>query len=143
MATALQIVLKSHLHEAWNNYNSFWYGLISQLIFVIVASGWFTILLRLLANAHPGWRTACTGGIYTGILFTIGKTILGVLLTTNSVKEMFGTSGSLVLILLFVFYCSFIFYYGAAFTKALCDKRNKKMVLDKHAFVYVVKKVRS
>jgi membrane protein len=139
VATALQILLKNHIHEVWSDYNP----LISQLIFVIVASGWFTILFRFLANAHPDWRTASTGGVYTGVLFTIGKTILSALLTLNSLKEMFGTSGSLVLILLFVFYCSFIFYYGAAFTKALYDKRNKKMVLDKHAFVYVVKKVRS
>ncbi|MEP6683320.1 MAG: YihY/virulence factor BrkB family protein [Parafilimonas sp.] len=143
VATALQILLKDYIHEVWSGYNSFWYKLISQLIFVIVASGWFTILFRYLANAHPSWRTAGIGGVFTGILFTIGKAILSVLLTFNSLKEVFGKSGALVLILLFVFYCSFIFYYGAAFTKALSDKRNTKMMLDKHAFLYVVKKVKS
>jgi membrane protein len=143
VATALQILLKNHIHEVWSAYSSFWYKAMSQLIFVIIASGWFTILFRYLANAHPLWRTAGIGGVFTGILFTIGKAILSVLLTFNSLKEVFGKSGALVLILLFVFYCSFIFYYGAAFTKALSDKRNIKMTLDKHAFVYVVKKVKS
>jgi len=142
-ATALQIILKNHLPEIWSAYNSFWYKLITQVIFVIITSGWFTILFRYLANAHPGWRIAAIGGVFTGILFTIGKGILSVLLTFNSLKEVFGKSGSLVLILLFVFYCSFIFYYGAAFTKVWSDKKNKKMILDKHAFEYEVKKVKS
>lgn len=143
IATALQILLKDHIHEVWSDYNSFLYKLASQLIFVVIASGWFTILFKYLANAHPDWRTAITGGVCTGILFTIGKAILSVLLTFNTLKEVFGKSGALVLILLFVFYCSFIFYYGAALTKALCDKKNKKMSLDKHAFMYVVNKVKS
>lgn len=143
IATALQIFLKDYIHEVWSDYNSFLYKLVSQLIFVVIASGWFTVLFRYLANAHPGWRTAITGGVYTGILFTIGKSFLSVLLTFNALKEVFGKSGAFVLVLLFVFYASFIFYYGAAFTKALSDKKNKEMDLDKHAFVYELKKTRS
>src|SRR6478735_1716117 len=143
IATALQLLLKDYIHEAWSDYNSILFKLVSQLIFVIVASGWFTILFKYLANAHPDWRTAFTGGIFTGVLFTIGKLILSLLLTFKGLSEVFGKTGAFVLILLFVFYCSFIFYYGAAFTKAWSDEKKKKMQLDKHAFVYEVKKVRS
>jgi len=143
IATALQLLLKDYIHATWSDYNSFLFKLVSQLIFVVVASGWFTILFKYLANAHPDWPTAFIGGTFTGVLFTIGKLILGLLLTFKSLSELFGKTGAFVLILLFVFYCSFIFYYGAAFTKAWCDEKKKKMQLDKHAFVYEVKKVRS
>jgi membrane protein len=143
IATALQLLLKDYIHEAWSDYNSFLFKLITQLIFVIVASGWFTILFKYLANAHPDWRTAFTGGIFTGVLFTIGKFILSLLLTFKGLSQVFGKTGAFVLILLFVFYCAFIFYYGAAFTKVWSDEKKKKLQLDKHACAYEVKKVRS
>lgn len=143
VATALQILLKDYIHEMWSDYNSFLYKLASQIIFIIISAGWFTILFRYLANAHPDWKTAFTGGIVTGFLFTIGKLILSFLLTFSTLSAVFGKSGSFVLILLFVFYCSFIFYYGAAFTKAWSNEKKKKMHLDNHAYVYVVKEVRS
>jgi membrane protein len=143
IATTLQILLKDYIHQVWSDYNSFLFKLVSQLIFIVIASGWFTIVFKYLANAHPDWRTAFTGGIFTGILFTVGKLILSFLLTFKALSEVFGKTGAFVLVLLFVFYCSFIFYYGAAFTKALCDEKKKKMRLNKHAFFYEVKKVKS
>jgi len=142
VATALQILLKDEMHEVWSDFNWPLYKIISQLVFIVVASGWFTVLFKYLANAHPDWRTALTGGIFTGILFTIGKIILGFLLTFNALSVVFGNSGAFVLVLLFVFYSSFIFYYGAAFTNAWAAFKKKKMLLDKHAYIYEVKEVR-
>ncbi|MBV9963507.1 MAG: YihY/virulence factor BrkB family protein [Parafilimonas sp.] len=143
IATALQILLKNYIHEVWSNFNLPLYKIVTQLIFIIIASGWFTVLFKYLANAHPDWRTALTGGIFTGLFFTIGKIILGFLLNFNTLSVVFGKSGAFVLLLLFVFYCSFIFYYGAAFTNAWSNANNKKMELDEHAYVYEVKEVRS
>jgi membrane protein len=142
-ASALEALLKSYIDEIWNGHNSLLYKIISQLIFIIIATGWFTILFRYLANAHPDWKIAFTGGIFTGVLFTIGKIILGLLLTFNNISTIFGASGSFVLILLFVFYSSFIFYYGAAFTKAFANAQHKKMRLEKYTYTYAVNEVRS
>jgi membrane protein len=57
------------------------------------------------------------GGFVTSILFTLGKIILHWLLTYSNINTLYGTSASIVLLLLFVFYSSLILYYGAAFTK--------------------------
>ncbi len=140
-ASALEVLLKNYINEIWSGYNSLLYKIISQLIFLTIATGWFTILFRYLANAHPNWQTAFAGGFFTGILFTTGKIILGVLLTFSNLRTIFGTSGSFVLILLFVFYSSLIFYYGAAFTKAWANEKNKKMRLEKHVYMYALKEV--
>jgi membrane protein len=70
----------------------------------------------LLPEGKPQWRVAITGGLFTGILFTLGKLILGSLLALSKIQNIYGAAGSFVLILLFVFYVSFIFYYGAMFT---------------------------
>lgn len=142
-ASALQVLLKNYINEIWSGYNSLLYKIITQLIFIIIAAGWFTILFRYLANAHPDWKTAFTGGIFTGVLFTIGKIILGLLLTFSNLRTIFGASGSFILILLFVFYSSFIFYYGAAFTKAWANAKQKKLRLEQHVYVYLVQEISS
>jgi len=139
MASALQGLLKNSDNEIWSGYNSLLYKIITQLVFMIIATGWFTVLFKYLANAHPAWRTALTGGIFTGILFTFGKIILGLLLSLTVLETLFGNAGSFVLVLLFVFYSSFIFYYGAAFTKAWADEGNRKFALEKNAHRYHVK----
>ena len=142
LASGLQALLRGYINEVWNGYHSLLFRMISQVVFIIIAIGWFTMLFKYLANAHPDWKTAFAGGILTGILFTIGKIILGVLLTFSNLKTIFGATGSFVLVLLFVFYTSFIFYYGAAFTKSWAADKNRKMRLEKHAHEYKVEAVR-
>ena len=142
LASALQALLASHLSDFWSGYNSLLYKIVSQLLFVIIATGWFTILFKYIANAHPHWKIAFTGGLFTGILFTIGKIILGLLLTFSNLKTIFGASGSFVLILLFVFYSAFIFYFGGAFTKVWAHHKNKPLQLDKHAYTFTVNQVK-
>lgn len=143
LASTLQLFLSKYINEIWSDYNSLLYKIISQIVFIIIASGWFTILFKYLPNAHPGWRTAFAGGLLTGVLFTIGKSILGFLLTFGNLKTIFGATGSFVLVLLFVFYSSFIFYYGASFTKTWAEKRGRKMRLEKHVYLYTMQEVKS
>ncbi len=139
MASALHGLLKNYINELWGGHYTILNRIISQVIFMIIATGWFTVLFKYLANAHPNWKTAITGGIFTGILFTIGKIVIGLLLSVTVLEKIFGAAGSFVLILLFVFYSSFIFYYGAAFTKAWNDDDHRKMVLEEDVYVYNVK----
>ena len=80
---------------------------------------WFILLLRFLSSGRPEWKACIAGGIFTGILFSIGEILLHALLAYNNIRTIYGASTSLVLLLLFVFYASFIFYFGACFTQAL------------------------
>lgn len=142
LASTFQALLASHLSNIWSGFNSLLYKIISQIIFVVIVGGWFTIVFRYLANAHPSWKVAYTGGLFTGILFTIGKIVLGLLLTFSNLKTIFGAAGSFVLILLFVFYSAIIFYYGAAFTKVWADYKKKPLELDKRAYEYAIDEIR-
>lgn len=142
LASALQALLAGYLDDIWSGFNSLLYKIIAQLVFLVIVTGWFTIVFRYLANAHPSWKIAFTGGLFTGILFTVGKIILGLLLTFSNLKTIFGAAGSFVLILLFVFYSAFIFYYGAAFTKVWADHKKKPLQLDKRAYEYAIEEIR-
>ena len=87
----------------------------SEITSIVIVSAWFIMLFRFLADARPRWKTAIIGGLLTGILFTAGRFLLRALLIDGNVGQLYGASGSMVLVLLFVFYTSFIMYYGACF----------------------------
>ncbi len=142
LASALQALLARHLDDIWSGFDSLLYKIIAQLLFIIIVTGWFTVVFRYLANGHPTWKVALTGGLFTGILFTAGKIILGLLLTFSNLQTIFGTAGSFVLILLFVFYTALIFYYGASFTKVWADHKDKPLLLDKQAYEYGIEEIK-
>lgn len=99
----------------------------------------FIMILKFLADGRPTWRVAVAGGVFTGILFSIGKIFLNLLLSFNQVQTIYGASTALVLLFLFIFYSSFIFYYGACFTKVFAIFINEPIIPTRHAFRYRLK----
>jgi len=105
-------------------------GLLSQLLAFIISlffiAVWFAVLFRYLNDSRPAWRVACAGGLFTSVLFSIGKLLLHFLLTYNNINNIYGASAAIVLLLLFVFYSAMILYFGAAFTKVWSVYQQKK-----------------
>jgi len=112
-----------------------------QLLSLILVIVWFSILFKFLPDGRPAWKTVVAGAIFTGFLFTAGKLILQWLLSYSSMQTIYGASTSSVLLLLFVFYSSFIFYYGACFTKIWAEIRDKPIQPAKHAEKYELSQV--
>ena len=116
--------------------------LLQQFVFHLVSAlatiTWFALILKFLADARPAWNIAIAGGVFTGLLFTMGKAVLRLLLSFNKVQTIYGASTALVLLLLFVFYSSFIFYYGACFTKALAERNHQPIQPTPNAVNYTI-----
>ena len=110
--------------------------LFNHLFSVTIVSTWFAILYKVLPAAKVSWRVVIVGGLFTGVLFTIGKIVIRYMLSLGDITNIFGASGSLVLLLLFVFYASFILYYGACFTKVYASFINRPIQPAKHAIKY-------
>lgn len=110
--------------------------LLKQLISVVAATAWFTLVFKYVSDGYTNWKTTLAGAFFTGLLFTIGKMILGLLLSYSTIKNIYATSTSFVLLLLFVFYCSFMFYYGACFLKVWASHKKHPIVPHKHAIRY-------
>jgi membrane protein len=87
------------------------------ILSVLFVTLWFSVLFRYLPDARAEWKTVLTGGLFTSILFNLGKFALRWLLSYSNLNTIFGTSASIVLLLLFVFYTALIFYFGGAFTR--------------------------
>ena len=116
-AESLKLIFGKYIHEVLPGTGFLFYGALSAIISIIIVSMWFMAVFHYLPDGKPTWRVAFTGGLLTSILFHIGKYILGWLLLGSNIGAIYGASASIVLLLLFLFYSSLIFYFGAAFTK--------------------------
>jgi membrane protein len=106
----------------------------SEISSIVIVAAWFIILFRFLADARPRWKAALAGGLLTGILFTVGRFILRILLIDGNIGQLYGASGSFVLVLLFVFYTSFIMYYGACFVAVFSEKKKWSLQPDGQSY---------
>lgn len=94
-------------------------------ISIVIVTAWFALLFRVLPDGRANWKIVLGGAFLTSVLFNTGKILLRWLLTYSNLKTFYGASGSLILLLLFVFYTSLILYYGAAFTQVLAQYAQK------------------
>jgi len=117
-------------------------NLIRNMVAMLVVSLWFAVLFKYLPDGRPKWKIALGGGLLTGVMLILGKLLLQWLLTYSNMQTIYGASTSSVLLLLFVFYCSFIFYYGACFTKALSDHLHQPIEAGRHAVKYKLSEIK-
>jgi len=78
----------------------------------------FALLYKYVPDAEIGWRDVWLGGFITAVLFTIGKTAIGIYLGRASVGSAYGAAGSMVVLLVWVYYSALIMFFGAEFTHA-------------------------
>jgi len=79
----------------------------------------FSMIYKVLPDVRIRWRDVWIGAIGTALLFTLGKELLGVYLGRESTVSAYGAAGSIVLIVLWVYYASLILFLGAEFTRAV------------------------
>jgi membrane protein len=83
------------------------------------------MIYKLLPDTPIRWGDVWIGAGITSLLFTIGKFFIGLYLGKSNVGIAYGTAGSLVVILIWVYYASQIFLFGAEFTAVYADSREK------------------
>ena len=76
----------------------------------------FALLYKYVPDAEIGWRDVWLGGLITAVLFTLGKTAIGFYLGQASVGSAYGAAGSMVVLLVWVYYSALIMFFGAEFT---------------------------
>jgi membrane protein len=109
------------LAELVPNIKSYLIRSANYLFTLLTFSAWFTLLFKILPNAKLRWKPAIVGGLLSSVLFKLGEKAIEQILINSNVKGIFGASSSLVLVMLFIFYVSFIFYFVAMFIKNYSD----------------------
>ncbi|MDX5420089.1 MAG: YihY/virulence factor BrkB family protein, partial [Hymenobacteraceae bacterium] len=103
--------------------------LVSILISIII----FAAIFKVLPDAKIKWHNVWVGASVTAILFVIGKYILTLYFQHDPLADTYGAAGSLVLILVWVYYTSIIFLLGAEFTQVYSRAHDKGILPEEHA----------
>ncbi|AZI25920.1 MAG: YihY/virulence factor BrkB family protein [Pedobacter agri] len=141
LADSIQAIIGAYLNTNSPSFGLILTSILNQIIFVFIVTTWFTMLFRFLTNGRPTWKAALSGGLLTGCLFTAGKYILRILLPLSNISNIYGSAGSLIVIMLFVFYSSLIFYFGASYIKALSIGRETPIIPKNGSFAYEMTEV--
>src|SRR5918996_1622780 len=99
---------------------------------LLVLTGVFALLFKYVPDAAIRWRDVWLGGLITAVLFTLGKTAIGYYLGQASVGSAYGAAGSMVVLLVWVYYSALIVFFGAEFTHAWTT-RHREVAPEPHA----------
>jgi len=91
--------------------------LFNYIIIYLTISALFACIFKVLPDAKIKWRHVLPGAFATGFLFLIGKFLIGLYLSNNTTISAYGAAGSVIILLIWVYYSSIILYFGAEFTQ--------------------------
>ena len=110
---------------AWHIFNELlWFGL---------CIGFFGLIFKFLPLVKIRWRDVWRGAAVTSALFVLGKYLLGLYLGSIGAKSSYGAASSFVVFLMFVYYASVIFLFGAEFTKVQARKTGSQILPSAYA----------
>jgi len=93
----------------------------------------FTVIFKTLPDGKVALRDCLTGAAFTSFLFMIGKFAIGAYLGRSAMASWYGAAGSVILILLWVYYSAIILYFGAEFTKMYATTHGQKIIPNEYS----------
>jgi len=109
----------------------FLHGVVS----LILSAALFTFIFKYLPDATISWKDVWMGALLTAVLFTVGKTLVGIYLGHSSLGSAYGAAGSIVVLLVWVYYSSLILLLGAEITQVYAAARGSRIRPARHAVV--------
>ncbi len=125
-----------HYFSHFTVYFFYWVNLALTLGAIVVL---FMIVFRILPDAIISWKDTFIGALFTGVLFILGKVVIGIYLGHSNIGLMYGAAASIVVILTWVYYSSIILFFGAEFTKAYA-MGNGKGIRPSTTAVFIIKR---
>lgn len=114
--SAILALLENYLNEIWHG-SVIIFSILTALIPFAIIAGLFAVIYKMLPDAPLSWQDVWLGAIFTAVLFSLGKYLIGVYLSRSGVTSSFGAAGSVIALLLWVYYSAQIFFFGAEFTR--------------------------
>jgi membrane protein len=136
---ALLTLLSDRLTKLLSDYTVYLFNTINSLIILIVITGLFAVIFKVLPDAIISWKDALIGAMLTAALFLIGKLAIGYYLGKANLGITYGTAASIIVILVWVYYSALILYFGAEFTK-MHALQHGAGIRPKDTAVFIIKK---
>jgi membrane protein len=90
---------------------------INPIFSIAIITVLFAVIFKYLPDVRIAWRDVWLGGFLTALLFEGGKFLIGLYIAKSTLASVYGTIGSLIIVLLWVYYSAQILFFGAQFTK--------------------------
>ncbi len=126
--TTLLSALSGYIRHNWPEYIMVLFQAVNIVISFAIIVFLFAIMFKYVPDAKIKWKTVWIGSILTSLLFVLGKTGLGIYFARADPGSGYGAAGFVILILLWTSYSSMIVFFGAEFTRANSDFRNRGKV---------------
>lgn len=107
--------------------------IVTNIITLAVVTTIFAIIFKVLPDVIIKWKPAVIGALFTAILFSLGKYVIGIYIEKGEPGSAFGAASSIIVILVWVYYTSIILYFGAEFTQAYAEKFGNGISPSKYA----------
>ena len=130
VSLVLGVVLRGMLQAADNlvPYASLLTTSVESLVSLAVVTLLFATIFKVLPDVVLRWQDVLIGAVVTAVLFTIGRSVIAIYLAYTATASTYGAAGSVVMILLWVYYSSLILLFGAAFTRSLLLRRGRPLI---------------
>lgn len=116
VVSAMLAVLEHYWGGIWKD-AAFWLASVSGLIGFGVIAALFAVIYKMLPQVRLSWHDVAIGALGTAALFALGKYMIGLYIGNSGVANSFGAAGSVIALLLWVYYSAQIFFLGAEFTR--------------------------
>ena len=107
--------------------------IVNNAITLAAVTAVFTIIFKVLPDVNLRWKSAIIGALFTALLFSLGKYLIGIYIEKGNPGSAFGAASSIIVILLWIYYTAIILYFGAEFTQAYAEKYDGGITPSKYA----------
>jgi membrane protein len=106
---------------------------VAWLVAFVLTAAIFALIFKVLPDVKLGWREVWIGALATTVLFAVGRWLIGLYLGQGAVGSAYGAAGSLIVLLLWVYYASLILFAGAELTQVLAHRMRGDLEPEEHA----------
>jgi membrane protein len=102
-------------------------NILNVVISFIVITILFGVIFKVLPDVKISWKDVRSGALFTAVLFMIGRFVIGLYISTTGTGSTYGAAGSLIVILVWVYYTAAILYFGAEFTQVYAEYKGVRI----------------
>jgi len=126
-------ILNSKLAIYFPDVTVYLFYVLNIVILFVTTTALFSIIFRTLPDGTISWKDTLICSSVTSIFFMIGKFAISTYLGNSTVATVYGAAGSVIIILVWVYYSAIILYFGAEFTKVYAKAHGQKIIPNDYA----------
>ena len=130
---AVVVAFGKFIERYISNYSVYFIQVTESVLSFLIVGFLFSLMFKILPDAKIKWKDVLFGGFITAVFFTLGKLAIGFYLGQSNLTSLYGAAGSIIILMVWVYYSSIILYLGAEFTKVHAKLYGGKILPNEYA----------